>query len=259
MVEWKDVVGYEGIYKVSSNGEIYSTISKKNLCETKSSTGYFHVQLYLNHKAKTINVHTIVADAFLPEKEGCPEINHKDGNKANNSVGNLERVSKSENAKHAIRTGLRKPSPMIGRTGEKNPCSKEILQYSLDGKYLRSWCGIAEAARAIGCSSGSISGCLIGRKRTAKNYIWRYKTSSNPPLTINIPKRIYPSGRTWKQKNKRNMHKIQQFTRSGELLKTWENYIELTEKTGFDNGNIYKCINGKIKTAYGYIWRYENG
>lgn len=257
MVEWKDVVGYEGIYKVSSNGDIYSIISKKNLRKVKSSTGYFHVQLYSNRKPKTINVHTIVADAFLPEKQGCPEINHKDGNKANNSVENLERVSKSENAKHAIRTGLRKPSPMIGRIGEENPNSKEILQYNINGQYLRSWNGIAEAARFVGCSASSISACLTGRKKTATHYIWRYKTSSIFPMTIDIPKRTYSIGKTWKQRNRRHMHKIQQFTKDGKLVNTWENYIELTEKTGFDNGNIYKCINGKIKTAYGYIWKYE--
>lgn len=257
MIEWKDVVGYEGIYKVSSNGEIFSVISGKNLRPVKSSTGYLHVQLYLNHKPKTINVHKIVADAFLPPKDGCPEINHKDGNKANNDLTNLERVSKKENARHAINTGLRKSSPMAGRTGASNPRSKEILQYSLSGEYLRSFYGISEASRIIGCHSSAITACLTGRKKSGANYIWKYKTSSDFPLVIDVPARVYPKGRTWKQKKKRDMHKIQQFTKNGELVNTWENYIELIKKTGFDNGNIYKCINGKIKTAYGYIWRYE--
>ena len=52
------------------------------------------------------------------------------------------------------------------------------------------------------------------------------------------------------------MREIKQLTKDGKLVKIWKNYIELTESTGFDNGNIYKCINGKLKSAYGYIWRY---
>lgn len=257
MTEWKNIAEYDGIYQVSNNGQIRN--SKGLVMSQKSSKdGYIRISLRKNGKYKSEYVHILVANAFVEKPCGENlEVNHIDGNKANNNAVNLEWVTKSENAKHAIKTGLRKPSPMMGITGAKNPNSKEILQYSLDGKYLNTWCGIAEASRKIGCSNGSISGCLTGRKRTAKGYIWRYKTSSNTPMTISVPKRIYPSGRTWKQKRKRNMHKIQQLTINGELVKTWKNYIELTEKTGFDNGNIYKCINGKIKTAYGYIWRYE--
>lgn len=267
---WKDIRGYEGLYMVSNTGRVMSfhctpKATKKSgihngriMKSTLSSSGYWHVQLYKSqNKVKTILVHILVARAFIPNPDNLPEVNHIDGNKANNNVVNLEWVTRSENAQHAIKTGLRKPSPMSGIKGAKNPNSKEILQYSLDGEYLRTWCGIAEASRVVGCSYCTISACLTGRKRTAKGYVWRYKTSSNPPLTISIPERIHPNKRTWKQKNKRNMRKIQQLTINGELVKTWLNYIELTKSTGYDNGNIYKCINGKAKTAYGYIWRYK--
>lgn len=257
MEEWKDVIGYEGLYMVSSSGEIYSTISKKILRQTKSSTGYYHVTLYLDKKASCVNVHRIVADAFLPQKDNCPEINHIDGNKGNNSVINLERVSKSENAIHAYKTGLRKP-PMQGRKGSQNARSKEILQYSIDGKYIRTWFGVSEAARAMGCTPASISGCINGKKRTIKGYIWRIKDSDNPPLTICIPEKMrHKKKKGYKQQNRRPMHRIQQISKTGVVIKIWSNYQELADNTGYDNGNIYKCINGKLKSAYGYIWRYD--
>ena len=254
---WKDVAGYEGLYKVSSSGEIYSVLSQKVLKPIKSSTGYYHVSLYSNKKQKSFNVHTIVASAFLPEKEGCIEINHIDGDKSNNSVDNLERVSKSENMHHAIKMKLRKASPMQGRTGESNPMSKEILQYSLEGVFIQSWKGIAEVARILGCSASSISNCLIGKHKSACGFIWRYKESDNISIKIDIPKRVCTNNKkTWEQKNRRQMREIKQLTKDGKLVKIWKNYIELSESTGFDNGNIYNCINGKLKSAYGYIWRY---
>src|SRR5690625_5266754 len=99
---WKSVVGYEGLYEVSNRGEIRSKdrqvwngnvyYEKKGriLKKTKTTTGYWKVELYKNKKRKSKRVHRLVAKAFIPREKGKELINHLDGNPLNNKVNNLE-------------------------------------------------------------------------------------------------------------------------------------------------------------------------
>lgn len=104
--EWKDVIGYEGRYKVSSFGRVRSFVngSKKGciLHPNRHRQGYFWIRL--DGKCKLI--HRLVAEAFIPNPENKKTINHIDGVKSNNCVENLEWATQSENNKHAFRTGL---------------------------------------------------------------------------------------------------------------------------------------------------------
>lgn len=117
-------MGYEGLYEVSNSGCIKSckrsTVTKAGwvqnvhgkICKQKDTwDGYKEVTLYKNGKAKNIRTHRIVAFAFLGKPlDDRMEVNHKDGDKKNNSVSNLEWVTSSENQRHAYRTGLQKVS-----------------------------------------------------------------------------------------------------------------------------------------------------
>ena len=89
---WKDISGYEGLYKVSNTGEIYSMRENKNLSLSTDRYGYPQIILYKNGESKTYKVHRLVALAFIPNPDPIknPIINHKDENKANNNVENLE-------------------------------------------------------------------------------------------------------------------------------------------------------------------------
>lgn len=111
MTEWKDIVGYEGLYRVNRNGEIYSLISdrilKQFLRGSRSDNKYLVVDLHKNKKGKTISVHRIVAEAFIPNPDNLPCVNHKDGDKYNNCVNNLEWCTYSENNYHALKNGLK--------------------------------------------------------------------------------------------------------------------------------------------------------
>ena len=265
---WKDVEGYEGLYQVSNLGNVKSlsfgarNIRKSNVHKllklSPTNCGYYKVQLYKNGKAKMMYVHRLVATAFIPNPEEKPQINHIDGNKANNASFNLEWASCSENQRHAISTGLREPSPMLGRTGADNPNSKAILQYDLSGNFIREWTGIAEAARALNVHSSSISSCLCGINKTSCNSIWRYKQSDTYPIKIDPSVRRTAKGVNHVGTHRhRQMRKIRQLSKDGELIRIWDNYIELVNATGYNNGNIYKAINGKIKSAYGFKWEYE--
>lgn len=125
---WVDVKGYEGLYKVSNKGRIKSLArgyknqygefgAKKEFIKTqklncfnkenKQERGYYVVNLARDDRGKWIRVHRLVAEAFIPNPEDKKEVNHKDGNKLNNNVSNLEWVTHQENCFHAWRTGLR--------------------------------------------------------------------------------------------------------------------------------------------------------
>lgn len=109
---WKDVVGYEGIYKVSNFGKVLS-ISYRNKEYSKirlnqiDNYGYSVIDLFLCKKRRNVKVHRLVAIAFIPNPENKPQVNHKDGNKLNNHVFNLEWCTDSENNIHAYKIGLK--------------------------------------------------------------------------------------------------------------------------------------------------------
>jgi hypothetical protein len=101
------IKGYENRYLVSISGEIYSIKTKKLLKQMQTEKGYLVVELWVNYKRKSVKVHRLVAETFIENPFGKKEINHKDGNKSNNHVNNLEWCSRTENMKHAYKTGLR--------------------------------------------------------------------------------------------------------------------------------------------------------
>ncbi len=111
MKQWKDIKGYENLYQASTDGEIYSIISKRILKQfyrgSRPDNKYLVVELHKNKEGKTTSVHRIIAETFIPNPNNLPCVNHKDGNKYNNCVDNLEWCTYSENNYHACRTGLK--------------------------------------------------------------------------------------------------------------------------------------------------------
>lgn len=123
-LEWRPVVGYEGYYKVSNYGDVHSetrvaprsgtqgdlTLPGKYLRANVTPKGYLRIQLAKDSTRKNFMVHRLVASAFLDNPDQLPEVNHRDGNKKNNHVANLEWVTESDNQLHAYETGLREPN-----------------------------------------------------------------------------------------------------------------------------------------------------
>lgn len=104
----KDVVGFEGLYSVNTNGIVKRISSQRALSPAKRN-GYKIITISGRKVLKkTLKIHRIVAEAFIPNPENKPYVNHKDGNKLNNSLHNLEWVTAKENMQHAYKTGLSK-------------------------------------------------------------------------------------------------------------------------------------------------------
>lgn len=105
---WKDIKGLEGLYAVNKFGEVKNIKTEKIIKGDVNSAGYRRVKLSNNGKTKRFFVHKIVAQTFLIQKEPDLIVNHKDGNKMNNNVENLEFISRTENNIHANKIGLTK-------------------------------------------------------------------------------------------------------------------------------------------------------
>lgn len=121
MEEFRDVVGLEDLFSVSSSGRLFSKRSNK-LLKLNDMNGYLaHVTKIGGRKGfyKVLKIHQLVSKAFIPNPENKPFINHIDGNKYNNSVDNLEWCTQKENIQHAFKTGL-----AVAKVGENQPMSK---------------------------------------------------------------------------------------------------------------------------------------
>jgi len=178
---WKSINGFENLYKISSSGKIKSlgngkSTNGKYKCERIlktgiSTRGYEKVKLFKDGKRYYFNVHRLVAINFLLEKDGKKEVNHKDGDKLNNSVNNLEWVSASENQLHAFATGLQ-----VAKRGAEHSQSKPVRQIALDGTEIKVWESIKQIQRELGWNSYGIIKCCkkLPKYNTAYKFKWEY-------------------------------------------------------------------------------------
>lgn len=173
---FKDIEGYENLYQVSNTGKIKSLLNNKNQIMKQSihSCGYYKITLLKDKKYHTKYVHRLVAIAFVPNPDNKSQVNHIDGNKLNNNVSNLEWVTPSENQLHAIKLHLREPSPMTNKKGILNHNSKPIIQLTLDGRFVKCWDCISDAAKYYGVNPTNISNAVCGRHKTSNGFLWRY-------------------------------------------------------------------------------------
>lgn len=180
-VKWADVIGYEGLYEVSTDGRVRTVqhVTNGHVIRAKELTisvyksqRYARVRLYKNGKSKDLVVHRLVAEAFIPNPERKPQVNHIDGNKRNNSVSNLEWCTQAENNRHAIDNGLQNPYIAIEAT------KKKVLQIDMDGTIVKEWESLTAAATALGLQVSNISHCCSGRIGSTGGYKWRRYSES---------------------------------------------------------------------------------
>lgn len=159
-MDWKQIEEFPN-YEVSESGVVRNVNTKVEL-KHKIDKGYHRVTLYDNGKPTRKPVHQLVAETFHGKHPNKSEINHVDGDKSNNHICNLEYCSRSENLKHAFRTGLKQPSGGLkGRA----------IRVVETGKIYES---IHECGRDLGCDPGHISHCLAGGRKSHKGYHFEY-------------------------------------------------------------------------------------
>lgn len=160
-IEWRTVIEYDR-YEVNQFGDIRHKQRKKNLTPRYNRGGYGYVSFNIAGKRTNFAVHRIVANAFIPNLDNKPEVNHKDGNTKNNCVDNLEWVTSSENKYYTY----------IKETNH-NCRGKEVFQYDQNGKYIATYPSMTAAAQVIKVGMASISACCNGSQKTSGGHIWK--------------------------------------------------------------------------------------
>ncbi len=164
-LEIKDIKGYDGRYAITTDGRIWSYKAKKYLKERVNETGYTSVCLSKNGQAKSFYVHRLVAETYIPNPENKPQVNHKDENRSNNNVNNLEWTTAKENSNYGTRNSkisLAKAKPV--KCIETN----------------RVFVSMTAAALLTGAQCSKISQVCKGKRKTAGGYHWEYWNFRNP-------------------------------------------------------------------------------
>ena len=263
---WKDLQGYEGVYQVSCYGRI------KSLPRTKRGGSFVHpakiIKLYLGKAPKnnyyivvlhkdgvesTKRVCRLVATAFIDNPLNLPQVNHIDENTHNDTVWNLEWCTAKYNCNYGEHPKkISKAAKKRARNGECFGGKQyikviPILQYDLDGNFIREFESVTEAREKY---SSRVQDCLSGKATQAGGFQWKYKTANTYPHKIDAyVKNVNQSlccSRPIKQ------------LKDGVIVATYGSIKEASAKTGFDYSGIKKCLNGTYKQTFGFTWEYDD-
>lgn len=150
-------------YGVSRDGRVISFRKNKILTPKQNWDGYLRVQLWSHRHCEYVSIHRLIAETFIPNPHQYPVVNHRDGNKTNNHVDNLEWCTQRENVKHAWRTGL--AHHKLNRTG------KAVRQLTLAGEEVTRYPSMMAVERALGINHSNIS-YAAANYGTAGGYRW---------------------------------------------------------------------------------------
>ena len=174
--EWRDVVGYEGLYQVSDQGHVKSlertfinksgrkrTVKERILKPDMGRGGYLLVNLHAGGKIRKFYVHRLVCEAFHENPDNKPQVNHLNEDKTDNRACNLEWCTAEENTNFGTRNER-----------SAKALSKPVGQYTLDGELVKIWSSAREAQRQAGFNQSNISKVACGKYKQAYGFIWKY-------------------------------------------------------------------------------------
>ncbi len=228
MNNMKPISGFNG-YLISKNGEIYSFRSRRYL-KAHIVSGYYQISLRLKeYRAVQRKIHRLVALTYLTNEKGHPVVNHKDGNKLNNHVSNLEWCTRKHNSQHAHRTGLTKPY------------TRPVCQLDLSGNIIAEHESIIKASKKTGAYPSNISQVCLGRLIKAGGYGWRFKGEEHKGV----------------RKSKNCKPVLQLDFKSGEVIRRFDSAKEAAQEMGVAPTSLARACTGYYKKSAGFSWKYD--
>lgn len=232
---WKDIPGYEGLYRVSSLGRVFSV--RKNECMTfYNHHGYKRLKLYKDGDCRDWAVHRLVAIAFIPNPNNLPYINHKDLNRANNCVDNLEWCTNWYNQNYS--------------------CTKPVAQFTTTGELVAIYLSAVIASKYTGVDDSSI-GCIVcGIKgRTAGGFIWKFAKKG---VRVDVNNPAYFTGLPYVSHEKDQRKPIRKYDVHGNLLREYMSVTEAALDSRCHQGAVSNACCGRAKTSGGFLWCYAD-
>jgi hypothetical protein len=197
--EWRPVCGFESEYLISSIGRVWSNHSRRIL-KNKNALGYQYVSLCSHGFRQERRIHRLVAEAFIPNPDSKPTVNHINENKADNRFENLEWATTKEQNAHGTRTvramantdwEARSAKTDYGEIARKHDYYKmnsgqmrPVLQFDKHGFFVARHAGVGAAARAVSTTPCRICECAKGRRKTSAGFIWKYETSTDADVLV---------------------------------------------------------------------------
>ena len=255
MKDWKWVKGYEGLYKVTRDGRVFSEerldrFNRKHGGEIKPNVcgqyKYNFVILCKDGIRKQCYVHRLVAEAFIPNPKHKPCVDHIDNDKYNNKVENLRWVTYKENMNNPITLKrMREESQKyVSQAGADNPFSRRVAMYSLQGELIEEFDSAGQITKKYGFCSSLISSVCNGKRKQTHGYIFRFIGEAHREI---VHKKV-PS---------KNRKPVLQLSLDGNVVAEYNSVYEATQKTGFLPENIGRAARGLSKSYKGYKWRYK--
>lgn len=178
---WLDLKGYEDSYEISNKGTLRSKdrkstagkrIKGKIVATKTNNRGYVQTHLNIDGKCLMKLIHRLVAETFIDNPNGYEQVNHKNEDKTDNSVENLEWCTNLYNRRYG--KGIIAMSQNRDYKEILRNRNKQIEQLDLDGNRIKIWPNIATAKRELGVNDTSVSFCCRGKQKTAGGYVWKY-------------------------------------------------------------------------------------
>lgn len=215
--EWRPIDGFPN-YQVSNKGRVMNLKSGRVLKPRVDGHNYEYVALYKSGKPKDYRIHRLTAEAFIPNINNLPQVDHRDENKRNNDVSNLRWVTISENIKHSA---------------HQRYC--RINQLSLNGELVKTWDSSEQIKRNLGYSNSSIIQCCKGKFKQAYGYRWEY-VNQEQQRKFNRP--------------------VAALTKDGEFVTEFKSVAEASRSLKIRDSLIHYCLNGRLKTTHGLRFIY---
>lgn len=255
---WKPIKGYEGIYEASTLGRIKSVdrvieysngikhftkgkILNPSICK---KTGYFQVSLCKDGDIKKIDVHRIIANTFLENKENLPCVNHKDETRVNNEVTNLEFCTHKYNINYG--TTIKRMKNSIRSKPNK---TRSVSQFDFNGKKIKTYDCLSDVLKD-GFLPCCVQSCCNTKTKdlTHKKFIWVYK--ENEHLIGDILKVLHQ-----RKRNSKNTP-IKMYNIKGDFIGTYKSAAEIERIYNIDHTSVSRCCRGLQKTSNNYTFKY---